>query len=83
VTPVLAGGAIGGAAGAIGWVAAAATAPSTDYAGIALIIGAASTFVGTVGGLIIALRRSNSISRAEAVALVRELREEGKHDHAS
>lgn len=61
-------------------MAAATSSAPTDYAGIALIIGAASTFVGTIGGLIIALRRSSSISRAEALELVRELREEGDHD---
>lgn len=80
MAPLIAGGATGLAVGAVGWMAAATSSAPTDYAGIALIIGAASTFVGTIGGLIIALRRSSSISRAEALELVRELREEGDHD---
>lgn len=84
MTPLLAGGAVGLTVGAASWLATAATTAPTDYAGIALIIGAASTFVGTVGGLIIALRRSNSISisRTEAAEIARALhdRQEGEPD---
>jgi hypothetical protein len=57
---------------------AAATSSTPDFAGIALLVSAISTLIGTVGGLIVMLRRSNNraITRAEAEEVARAIREQ-------
>lgn len=73
------GAAIGMAAGAItGAVTAAVQSAPTDYAGIAMIIAACGSLIGTIGGLAIALRRRSSAS--ETLELMRQMRELEQHD---
>lgn len=65
-------------AGAAGGTLAAATSTPTDYAGIAMIIAASGSVIGTIGGLIIAIQRRRS-SAEELAAALRELRELEQH----